>query len=65
MWDASKCDFCGDCLVECRYAGYDRDKAVKEIKLLVEGKEPRIFLIGVSPAWPVPMSARPVPIRPI
>ncbi len=37
MWDASKCDLCGDCLVKCRYAHYDRDRAVSEIKLLREG----------------------------
>jgi len=38
MWDASKCDFCGDCLVKCRYVDYGKDKAVSEIKLLMEGK---------------------------
>jgi Fe-S oxidoreductase len=38
MWDASKCDFCGDCLVACRYAGFDRDQAVQVMKLLAEGK---------------------------
>lgn len=38
MWDASKCDLCGDCLVKCRYVDYDRDRAVSEIKLLMEGK---------------------------
>ena len=38
MWDASKCDLCGDCLVECRYVDYDKDKAVSEMKLLMEGK---------------------------
>jgi len=38
MWDASKCDFCGDCLVKCRYVDYDKDKAVNEIMLLMEGK---------------------------
>jgi len=38
MWDASKCNLCGDCLVNCRYAGYDRDKAIADIKLLMEGK---------------------------
>jgi len=38
MWDASKCDLCGDCLVKCRYVDYDKDKAVSEIKLLMEGK---------------------------
>lgn len=38
MWDASKCDLCGDCLVQCRYVDYDREKAVREMKLLVDGK---------------------------
>ena len=38
MWDASKCNLCGDCLVNCRYLNYDRDKAIAEITLLMEGK---------------------------
>ncbi|MDD4091103.1 MAG: (Fe-S)-binding protein [Smithellaceae bacterium] len=38
MWDASKCDLCGDCLVRCRYVDYDRERAAREIKLLMEGK---------------------------
>lgn len=38
MWDASKCDLCGDCLVKCRYVDYDRDRAVSEMRLLMEGK---------------------------
>jgi Fe-S oxidoreductase len=38
MWDASKCDLCGDCLVQCRYVDYDKDKAESEMKLLMEGK---------------------------
>jgi len=38
MWNASKCDLCGDCLVKCRYVDFDKDKAVGEIKLLIEGK---------------------------
>ncbi len=38
MWDASKCDLCGDCLVKCRYVDYDRDKSVREMKLLMESK---------------------------
>jgi len=28
MWDASKCNLCGDCLVKCLYVDYDKDKAV-------------------------------------
>ncbi|MEN6359096.1 MAG: (Fe-S)-binding protein [Smithella sp.] len=38
MWDASKCDLCGDCLVKCRYVDYDKDKAASDIKLLMDGK---------------------------
>ena len=38
MWDVSKCDLCGDCLVKCRYVDYDKGKTVNEIKLLMEGK---------------------------
>ena len=38
MWDASKCDLCGDCLVKCRYVDYDKEKAVSEMKLLMAGK---------------------------
>jgi len=43
MWNASKCDFCGDCLVKCLYVDYDKDKAVSEIKLLREGKKADIL----------------------
>ncbi|MBW2181947.1 MAG: (Fe-S)-binding protein [Deltaproteobacteria bacterium] len=43
MWNASKCDLCGDCLVNCRYVDYDKEKAVSEIKLLMEGKEADIL----------------------
>jgi Fe-S oxidoreductase len=38
MWDASKCDLCGDCLVKCRYVDYSKERAASEIKLLMEGK---------------------------
>ncbi|MFU8796426.1 MAG: heterodisulfide reductase-related iron-sulfur binding cluster [Dehalococcoidia bacterium] len=43
MWDASRCDLCGDCLVKCRYVDYDRDRAVAEIRLLIEGKDAEIL----------------------
>ena len=43
MWAASKCDLCGDCLVKCRYVDYDKDRAVTEIKLLMEGKDADIL----------------------
>ena len=38
MWDASKCNLCGDCLVKCLYVDYDRDEAVANIKALMEGE---------------------------
>ena len=44
MWDASKCDLCGDCLVNCRYTGYDRDGAIAQITLLMEGKDAATLL---------------------
>ncbi|MFQ5925286.1 MAG: heterodisulfide reductase-related iron-sulfur binding cluster [Dehalococcoidia bacterium] len=43
MWDESKCNLCGDCLVRCLYVGYDRDKAVAEIEALMEGKPAEIL----------------------
>jgi Fe-S oxidoreductase len=43
MWDASKCNLCGDCLVKCRYVDYDRDRAVAEMKLLIEGRAAEIL----------------------
>jgi Fe-S oxidoreductase len=44
MWDASKCNLCGDCLVKCRYVDYDKDRAVADIKLLMEGKDAEILI---------------------
>jgi len=38
MFDKSKCDLCGDCLVECKYTDYDRKKAIEEMSALIEGK---------------------------
>ena len=43
MWDESKCDLCGDCLVKCRYVNYDKDKAVAELKLLMAGEDADIL----------------------
>ena len=48
MWDASKCTLCGDCLVKCRYANYDKDRAVAEIKLLMDGKDAEILSTCVT-----------------
>ncbi len=43
MWDASKCNLCGDCLVKCLYVNYDKEEAVAEIKALQEGKKAEIL----------------------
>jgi len=43
MWDASKCDFCGECLVNCRYVNYDKKKAGDEIRLLTAGERAEIL----------------------
>lgn len=43
MWDASKCNLCGDCLVKCLYVGYDRDQAVADITALMNGKRAEIL----------------------
>jgi Fe-S oxidoreductase len=43
MWNASKCNLCGDCLVNCRYLNYDRDMAIAEITLLTEGKDAEVL----------------------
>jgi hypothetical protein len=43
MWNAANCDLCGDCLQKCMYVDYDQDKAVSEIKALMEGKEAEIL----------------------
>ncbi len=43
MWNPSKCDLCGDCLVKCRYVDYDRERAIAQIRLLMEGKDADIL----------------------
>jgi Fe-S oxidoreductase len=43
MWDAAKCDLCGDCLVQCRYVDYDKARAVSELRLLMEDKPAAIL----------------------
>jgi len=44
MWDETKCDLCGECLVKCRYANYDLPKAKEEMALLKAGKEAEILM---------------------
>jgi Fe-S oxidoreductase len=43
VFDASKCDKCGDCLVRCQYVGFTREKAVNEITALMEGRYAEIL----------------------
>ncbi|MBU2552641.1 MAG: (Fe-S)-binding protein [Proteobacteria bacterium] len=43
MFDRSKCDLCGDCLVECHYVDYSREKAIREITALIEGRSADIL----------------------
>lgn len=43
MWDAAKCNLCGDCLVKCLYNTYDRAEAVAEIKKLRKGLDAEIL----------------------
>jgi len=43
VFDVSKCDRCGDCLVRCQYVDYNREKAIREITALIEGKDAEIL----------------------
>ena len=43
MWDASKCDYCGDCLTRCQYIDYGKEQAIADIKLLIQGKEANVL----------------------
>jgi Fe-S oxidoreductase len=43
MFYEEKCDFCGDCLVRCAYVDYDKERAVNEIRDLINGKEAPIL----------------------
>ena len=43
MFDTSKCDYCGDCLLRCQYVDYYREKAIQEITAVIEGSEAGIL----------------------
>jgi len=43
MWNADKCNFCGECLTRCQYVNYDKEKAVNDIKLLMKGERADII----------------------
>jgi Fe-S oxidoreductase len=43
MFDEKKCDFCGDCLVSCAYVDYSRERAIENMKRLVDSGEAEIL----------------------
>ena len=43
MWYEEKCELCGECLVRCQYVDYDEEKAITQIKELMEGKPAEIL----------------------
>ncbi|MCF8145382.1 MAG: (Fe-S)-binding protein [Deltaproteobacteria bacterium] len=43
MWEAEKCNLCGECLVRCQYVDFDQDRAVSEIRELMAGRPAEIL----------------------
>ena len=43
MFDRSKCDLCGECLVKCQYVDFTEEKAKEEIDKLIRGKPASII----------------------
>jgi Fe-S oxidoreductase len=43
MFDVSKCNRCGDCLVRCQYVDYNRERAIEEFTALIEGKDSEVL----------------------
>jgi Fe-S oxidoreductase len=43
MFDVSKCNLCGDCLVKCLYVDYSREKAIAEMQALINGEDADIL----------------------
>jgi Fe-S oxidoreductase len=43
MFDLSKCNSCGDCLMRCQYVDYSREKAIQEMTALIEGSDAEIL----------------------
>lgn len=62
MFQEAKCDLCGDCLVECKYVNFPREKAIEEITALREGRKAEILTHCVTCAGcneNCPQDARP------
>ncbi len=43
MWEAEKCNLCGECLVRCQYVDLDQEKAISQIQELMAGKPAEIL----------------------
>ncbi|MDY6966245.1 MAG: (Fe-S)-binding protein [Halobacteriota archaeon] len=43
MFDESRCELCGDCLVRCQYIDYNQEKAKAQIAALIEGDDAEIL----------------------
>lgn len=43
MWDPSKCDLCGECLVRCQYTNYGPEEAANQIKALIDGEKAEVL----------------------
>ena len=43
VFDRSKCDLCGECLVNCQYVDYSNEKAKEDIDKLIRGKPASII----------------------
>ena len=43
MFDRSKCDLCGECLMKCQYVDYSKEKAKEEIDKLIRGEPASII----------------------
>jgi Fe-S oxidoreductase len=48
MFDPTRCDLCGDCLVRCPYVEYDKERAAAEIKALIDGRDAPILSACVT-----------------
>lgn len=48
MWEAEKCNLCGECLVRCQYVDLDQEKAISQIQELMAGKPAEILKACVT-----------------
>ena len=48
MFDETRCDRCGECLVRCLYVDYDKERAASEIDELIAGRPAPILSACVT-----------------